>query len=105
MAAMAVSRPPAVQWREELLGGARRRRRTTVSVAPVRALKDSEHGGRSGSVELSRRALIALVALSSQLSGVASARNISGADFLPLRPGFRFGSHFNGDCVMQLRFF
>ena len=82
MAAMAVSRPPAVQWREEPLGGARRRR-TTVSVAPVRALKDSEHGGRSGSVELSRRALIALVALSSQLSGVASARNISGADFLP----------------------
>jgi hypothetical protein len=85
MAAMAVSRPPAVQWREEPLGGARRRR-TTVSVAPVRALKDSEHGGRagrSGRVELSRRALIALVVLSSQLSGVAAARNISGADFLP----------------------
>lgn len=54
-------------------------------MGPVRALKNSDDGGRagkSGATELSRRALIALVALSTQLGGVASARNVSGANFL-----------------------
>lgn len=55
-------------------------------MCPVRALKTSEDGDtgkRGGSTALSRRALITLIALSTQIGGVALARNTSGANSHP----------------------
>ena len=117
-ATMAVSRlgpspsPSAVQW--SLSGKRLGLGRRGVRVATVRALGNSEGGGKSGSTELSRRALITLIALSTQLGGVASARNSSGANFLscvfflnPSVSGFalsmRFGMQFCFSCPSCIR--